>query len=287
MPPPLPKSFREIDNGLSNLGAPDPWSPAGGGGPGCQRTPGPGGILPFYDWLFGNVAGLCGPLVPAKLPAPASQDVSAEDAKKLANQGLPANVTVTNDKGGSPAQPAGQARPPAPSGDEAANPAGSDDDDMPKLGVDVSGGVNIVGSPPFSGQLSLVAKNVDLHRFLRHGKRFLDVGHEPSFNLSLSFDGIDPRDAQFAAQLAVSALDWHIVQDKDDILEAALGLTLTRDHTGYSLNPAVQSEWHLTDRLSLTLQVGVTVDRHQPDSSWKVHWDEVTVTPGILFHFRK
>ena len=143
-----------------------------------------------------------------KLPLPPDYNATSGDIDKLAQQDLPPNVTVNT---------TGDVKPKPPDTD------GHEDDDSIHLGVDSSIGGNLGGYSGVPVQVSLVLKNFNIHAFRRKGKQFVDIMHEPSLNLTLTFDGVHIRDVQPAAQLAVSAVNLHILQNsEDDILEAAL-----------------------------------------------------------------
>ena len=272
---PIPHFLEDLDDELAHV-----WSPAGGGGPGYQRTPGPTGTMfPLQEWMFSRAEQVLFPGTYTKLPLPPVYNATSDKVGQLAQQGLPPNVTV-NTTGNAQPKPQGTAGQGKPADDK------GDDDDSIHLGVDSSVGGNLGGSSGVPVQVSLVAKNFDLHPFLRRGKRFVDIGHEPSLNLTLTFDGVHLRDVLPAAQLAVSAVNLHILQNsQDDILEAALTGGFTRDQTGWSGAIGVQTEYHLNPSWSFLFQANATI--WDQDNGWKMQWRELTVTGGILWHMRK
>ncbi len=263
----IPHFIEIMDENLAHV-----WSPAGGGGQGYQRTPGPTGTMfSLQEWMFCRAEQAWYPGTCTKLPLPPDYNATSGDIDKLAQQDLPPNVTVNT---------TGDVKPKPPDTD------GHEDDDSIHLGVDSSIGGNLGGSSGVPVQVSLVLKNFNIHAFRRKGKQFVDIMHEPSLNLTLTFDGVHIRDVQPAAQLAVSAVNLHILQNsEDDILEAALTGGFTRDQSGWNGAIGVQWEYHLNPSLSFLLQGNATI--WDQDNGWKLQWRELTVTGGLLWHMRK
>lgn len=203
-------------------------------------------------------------------PAPAVQQVPGEQAQALSKQPLPPNVTVNGTQG--QAQPgsdqAQTPQTPAPTVVRIPN-------EPVKFGLDTS------LDSTYNFQLSFVARHWDYRRYAVRGVP-VDIVHEPTMTLGVSLNS-----ASFGtlmAQLAVSALNVHIQQHGQDLIELALGqIGLGFDSTGKRIvSLGAQAEIHSVDpHLSFTISGGGTVSCQSGACS--AQWSPLTF--GILVHW--
>jgi hypothetical protein len=157
-----------------------------------------------------------------------------------------------------------QTRPPAAA---YGNPPAAGAGDAPHLGVDAS------LTWPWSGQFTLVARNVNLHTWGDPHRLALDLFHEPNISLTL-----DPASG-LSFQEMVALLDLHWVPPWRREIEVSLSAFLNEAvPTGaMSGGGQLQVEQHIVDWFSITVSMSGTAN-----SSGFL----MSGNAGVLFHIR-
>lgn len=201
------------------------------------------------------------------VPPPPSQKLSVSQAAAVANQPLPANVSVS----GGPSSPAK----PATTG-KAAEPFIE-----PLKREPIQFGLDFSIDTTLTKQASILPRHFDIYRISLHGIP-IDLGHEPTGSVGLS---LNPKNfGTLTALLSISTINVHFQQHGKDFIELALGqIGIGYDSDKNTFVPlTAQAEIHSpNEHFSIYLN-GSGTWTHAPGQGWTVTWAPLTM--GILFH---
>jgi Domain of unknown function (DUF4157) len=201
------------------------------------------------------------------VPPPPSQKLSANQAATVANQTLPANVSVS----GAPSSPSK----PATAGQTAKPFIETLKREPVQFGLDFSIDTTL------TKQASILPRHFDIYRISLYGIP-IDLGHEPTGSAGLS---LNPTNfGTLTALLSISAINVHFQQHGNDFIELALGqIGIGYDSDKNTFVPlTAQAEIHSpNEHFSIYLN-GSGTWTHAPGQGWTVTWAPLTM--GILFH---